>query len=168
VQQGVQFDLELFDCECKFKGKGVRTREFIPKGAFVVEYMGEIIGSSQAENLFKQRSQLNESNYILVMKEHFSGNQVLVTCIDAKNYGNLGRFVNHSCEPNLIVLPVRINNVIPHAALFAIENIEALHELSYDYNAGLGEFANDFLLSTRNKCYCGSSACKGYLPASLF
>jgi len=159
-------------------GYGPRTLEKIPIGSFVIEYMGEVIGVDVAEGLIKRRNEQDEPNYIMFLREVFkrkanSANDTKLTIIDAKNYSNQARFINHSCEPNLFVLPVRINNIVPHAALFALRDIHEMEELSYDYNGTVGYGA--FQKTTEQKpdegenlkitkCFCGSSKCKGYLP----
>lgn len=176
VQNGCKFKLEVFDCEIKMKGKGLRTKEFIPKGSFVVEYLGELIGFEEAELLYKIRSNLNEPNYIMFLKESYlNDNTIKTTIIDARNYSNIARFINHSCEPNLILLPVRIKNIIPHAALFAIRDINENEELSYDYNGSVGihkinDNKNELLFendSNKTECYCGSIKCLGILPNKI-
>lgn len=172
VQNGCKFDLEIFNCESVEKGKGVLSRELIEAGSFVCEYMGEIIDKSEAETRFNTRSSFNEPNYILNLCEHFfnsSEHETQSTFIDAKNYGNIARFLNHSCEPNLFVLPVRINNLIPHAALFALNDIPPGKELSYNYNGTIdSNFASSTQLIGKTKCYCMSKSCQGYLPANKF
>lgn len=55
-------------------------------------------------------------------------------CIDARRYGNIARFINHSCAPNL--LPVRVfvehqDLHFPRIAFFANRDIEADEELGY-------------------------------------
>jgi histone-lysine N-methyltransferase SETMAR len=143
-----------------------------------MDYLGEIIGREQAENLIKQRNDQNEPNYILYLREVFESkgktvNEMKITVIDAKNYSNEARFINHSCEPNLFVLPVRINNIVPHAALFALRDINEMEELSYDYNGTIGECVGPKMTELNapankdlhlTKCFCGSPKCKGYLP----
>jgi histone-lysine N-methyltransferase SETMAR len=180
VQLGSEHDLLVFDCG--LKGKGVKTNSFIQAGQFVADYLGEIIGLNEAERLIKLRKELNEPNYILFLKEHCSRKETraaiddnqstatttIITVIDAKNYSNIARFINHSCEPNLFVLPVRINNIVPHAALFALRDIQMGEELSYDYmpptTTTTGEKSQDTSLSDV-KCLCGSALCRKFLPA---
>ncbi|RNA38156.1 histone-lysine N-methyltransferase SETMAR, partial [Brachionus plicatilis] len=135
VQNGPYFNFEVFTCENRLKGKGLKTRDFIPMGSFVIEYMGEIISLDEAKNLIEIRSNQFEPNYIMFLKEYYSNKKSMAnTVIDARNYSNLGRYINHSCEPNLFILPVRIESVVPHAALFSQRDIFAGEELSYDYN----------------------------------
>ena len=164
VQNGVKLKIEVFNCSQLDKGKGVCALESIEAGSFVCEYMGEIISESEAETRFSQRSLLNEPNFILILREYYSSNDCkLVTCIDARNYGNIGRFINHSCEPNLIIVPVRIDNIVPHAALFATRDIKIGEELCYTYNGANNSIEKHF---SKNKCFCMSSKCNGYLPAN--
>lgn len=55
--------------------------------------------------------------------------------------GNVGRFLNHRCEPNCGVTPVqtygegtaRSSSLCYRIAIFAQRNIPAMQELTYDY-----------------------------------
>lgn len=145
-------------------GKGVRAKEKIPHGSFVVEYLGELIDSRHAEDLFQIRAHLGEPNYIMHLREFNSdGKNIRTTIIDARNYSNTARFINHSCEPNLIVIPVRIGNFVPHAALFALRDIHAGEEIAYNYN-GVQQALDTNIANNKIHCFCGSSKCKGFLP----
>ena len=53
-------------------------------------------------------------------------------CIDANNYGNIARFINHSCQPNLTPVKVFASHQdlrFPHIALFANRDIKKGEEL---------------------------------------
>ena len=53
-------------------------------------------------------------------------------------YGNVSHFVNHSCNPNLVVYCVWINTLdprLPRICLFANRKIAKGEELTFDYNA---------------------------------
>jgi len=81
--------------------------------------------------------------------------------IDATKCGNIGRFINHSCSPNLHVKDVMYDHDdknLPHKMLFAAKDIPAGRELSFDYNSK-GKFIND----RSNSCYCGSQECNGQI-----
>lgn len=139
VQQGPSFNFEVFDCEMSVKGKGLRAKDFIPASSFVIEYIGEIITEDEALRLLKQRTDLKEPNYIMFLREFYSDDRLMqTTVIDARNYSNQARYINHSCCPNLFLLPVRIDNIVPHAALFSLRDILPNEELSYDYNGTVG------------------------------
>ena len=172
VQTGTKFDLEVFKCNNQEKGYGLRAKEKIPVGSFVIEYKGEILGIEDGERLYKERCEKNEPNYIMILKENYlKDNSSQVTVIDAKNYSNKARFINHGCDPNLIVIPARVNNIIPHAALFAIRCINEMEELCYDYNGSLGNFQDQNIIShnltSSIKCFCKAQNCRGFLSSNL-
>lgn len=161
VQNGVRFELEIVERESK-GGRGVCTRQFIPAGSFVIEYLGELIGLEEAKSLLDERTRIGEQNYIMLVREHFNS-LVQTTAIDAKNYSNLARLINHSCEPNMFMVPVRIGSMIPHAAFFACKDIKPGEELSYDYSGGCDDIETS-IKSTGRPCHCEASNCRGYLP----
>ena len=49
VQNGSKVPLEIYECEEKAKGLGVRALTKIPKGTFVAEYTGEILTDIEAD-----------------------------------------------------------------------------------------------------------------------
>ncbi|XP_066472929.1 histone-lysine N-methyltransferase SETMAR [Tiliqua scincoides] len=174
VQRGLQFRLEVF--RTAKKGWGLRTLESIPKGRFVCEYAGEILDFREAcRRIHLQTSK--DSNYILAIREHMSDEQIMETFVDPTYVGNVGRFLNHSCEPNLFMVPVRIDSMVPKLALFAARDICAEEELSYDYS---GRYQNYLPVQDQEKlqqakeskkpCYCGTKLCTGFLPydSSIF
>lgn len=64
----------------------------------------------------------------------------LILFLDAEKYGNIARFVNHSCDPNLTSIFTWIDNydkLRPRIALFAKKNIKINEELTYDYGITL-------------------------------
>lgn len=91
VQNGTRTPLQIVECEDQAKGWGVRALANVPKGTFVGSYTGEILTAMEADR------RTDDSYYFDLDNGH---------CIDANYYGNVTRFFNHSCEPN--VLPVRV------------------------------------------------------------
>jgi histone-lysine N-methyltransferase SETMAR len=163
VQRGCSLDLQVVECAAK-GGFGVRTNELIKKGSFVIEYAGEWIGVEESERLLKERTDKREQNFVMFLREFGGeGNWRQTTVIDARNYGNKARFINHGCEPNLFVVPVRVNCMLAHAGLFALRDIEPGEELCYDYCGGLFELA-DVGGGGGTRCRCGSGQCRGFLP----
>ena len=138
------------------KGLGVYAAEDIPMGVFVIEYVGEVIKMS---SLTEKYSELDPDSpcYIIQYKEHLSMHKTVVTCIDASSYGNHSRFINHSCNPNLVMIPVRINSVVPHLSLFTSRNVVKSEELSYSYGT-------ENVAVSGKPCLCGSYNCAGFLP----
>ena len=38
--------------------------------------------------------------------------------------GNIGRYLNHSCDPNLAMVTIRSNSMVPHLALFTSRTVQ--------------------------------------------
>uniref|UniRef100_A0A453KN77 SET domain-containing protein n=6 Tax=Aegilops tauschii subsp. strangulata TaxID=200361 RepID=A0A453KN77_AEGTS len=82
--------------------------------------------------------------------------------IDAAKCGNVGRFINHSCSPNMHAQDVlwdHDDRRMPHVMLFAEKNIRPLQELTYDYNYNIGNVRKNGKVKEK-KCFCGSSKCR--------
>ncbi|KAI4886848.1 hypothetical protein NFI96_021447, partial [Prochilodus magdalenae] len=81
--------------------------------------------------------------------------------IDTKQEGNLGRYINHSCSPNLFVQNVFVDTHdlrFPWVAFFSSKRIRAGTELTWDYGYEVGSVEGKVLL-----CCCGSTECTGRL-----
>lgn len=142
------------------KGFGLITKKMINKGQFICEYAGEIISIDEARRRFEINKNDSSMNYVLVVSEHI-GEQIIVTCIDPKYFGNIGRYCNHSCQPNANLVPVRVESVIPRLCLFASRDIESGEEITFNYASGV---VNSVHQLSDKPCLCGSSNCLGYLP----
>nr|XP_033337806.1 histone-lysine N-methyltransferase SETMAR [Megalopta genalis] len=140
------------------KGLGLVTAKFIEKGQFVCEYAGEVISIEEA----RQRVEANKNsmNYVLVVSEHV-GDRSIVTCIDPKYFGNIGRYCNHSCEPNASLMPIRVEALVPRLCLFASKNIAIGEEITFNYAGGVPNSVQEI---SNTPCLCGSNNCVGYLP----
>jgi len=80
-------------------------------------------------------------------------------CVDAKWYGNVGRFINHSCDPNLCKQTVFVETHdarMPRLAFFALWDIPAMEELTYDYG-----YMADSVEGKQMICRCGAQNCRG-------
>lgn len=109
-------------------GLGLFTNEPIEKGGFVIEYVGKIM----------TRKEANEKGGKYLFET--SDNRV----IDGTERTNLARYINHGCKPNCEVEIKR-----GHVLVFAIKNIKAGEELSYDYGK---EYFNDYIKPHGCKC----------------
>ncbi|XP_078669542.1 histone-lysine N-methyltransferase SETDB1-like isoform X2 [Branchiostoma floridae x Branchiostoma belcheri] len=81
--------------------------------------------------------------------------------MDAKVIGNCGRYLNHSCSPNLFVQNVFVDTHdlrFPWVAFFSSKRIRGGTELTWDYNYEVGSVPDKVLY-----CYCGSEECRGRL-----
>lgn len=142
---------------------GVKCLESIKKGSFVSEYVGEVIGEKEARTRTKFMAERPSycSNYILGVRERVNGSDNdSVSFIDAMYIGNVSRFINHSCEPNLKMIVVRHSNLIPKIALYASRTINEGEELSFSYGPSCN-IVND---EHAKVCNCKTDSCTGYLP----
>ena len=133
VQKGRKHKLAIFrtDNGC---GWGVKAMERIPSGSFVVEYVGEVITSDEAEERGKKYDA--EGRTYLFDLDFNSGGDDNPYTVDAAFYGNLSHFINHSCDPNLNIFNVFINNLdpnMPQLALFAKREIKKGEQITFDY-----------------------------------
>ncbi|XP_063926121.1 probable histone-lysine N-methyltransferase set-23 [Zophobas morio] len=140
------------------KGLGLSTERDIETGNFICEYAGEVITRDDAHKRFKKYQEMNfNHNYIFCINENF-GDRNIKTFVDPTFYGNIGRYINHSCDPNCLLVPVRVEDEVPKLCIFAKEKIEVMNELTFDYGEGDGN------ISEKKKCLCMSHKCRKYLP----
>uniref|UniRef100_A0A8C1NF76 SET domain and mariner transposase fusion gene n=1 Tax=Cyprinus carpio TaxID=7962 RepID=A0A8C1NF76_CYPCA len=133
VQKGVEVRLGVFST--KDRGWGVEALERLPCGRFLCEYAGEVIGSHEARHRQLSQTPL-DMNYIIAVLENSRGDRVTQTFVDPMIVGNVGRFINHSCQPNLLMVSIRVHSLLPRLALFANRDIERYKELTFDYAGG--------------------------------
>ena len=106
----------------------------------------------------KSTKNTKESSNLFKDSYYFEGNPTpsLSTnhlVIDSYHKGNATRFINHSCDPNLLVTYVVSDlNKIPTIAFFALRNIEINEQLTFDYTECYWKTKNDQNLF----CACGS------------
>ncbi|KAJ7216625.1 hypothetical protein GGX14DRAFT_359065 [Mycena pura] len=126
---------------------GLYAMERISRGEMVIEYVGEIIRAQVAE----KREKLYErqgigSSYLFRIDEDL--------VVDATKKGNLGRLINHSCDPNCTAKIITINGE-KKIVIYAKQEIELGDEITYDYHF---PFEQDKI-----PCLCGSAKCRGFL-----
>ena len=158
VQKGPVEGLQVRDCD---KGFGLFVTCLIPSGTFICEYAGEIITPNQAAVRHDSNKLQGKSNYIFYLRE-MSGTKPTVTIIDPSVFGNIGRYINHSCDPNCQILPVRCGSPIPKLAIFACRDISPYEEVTFHY----GSSDDRSLLSETDltRCLCKAKSCSGYMP----
>lgn len=130
-QRGVQYKLEVFKTESR--GWGVRSQSFISAGRFICEYAGEVL-----------RDNKDDVWSIGTIFHCFQDGNNGFT-IDATHFGNVGRFIGHSCMPNLYVQNVLYDHEderMPHIMLFSTKNIPPLRELTCNFNYKTDQVGN--------------------------
>ncbi|KAK7336905.1 hypothetical protein VNO77_17458 [Canavalia gladiata] len=137
VQRGITCNLQVF-LTSDGKGWGLRTLEDLPKGAFVCEFVGEILTVKELhERNLKYPKNGKYTNPILLDADWDSGvvKDREALCLYAASYGNAARFINHRClDANLIEIPVEIEGPAHHYyhfAFFTSRKIAAQEELTW-------------------------------------
>ncbi|CAN4120658.1 unnamed protein product [Withania somnifera] len=163
VQRGIAVPLQVF-MTADGKGWGLRSLKDLPRGAFVCEYVGEIVTNTE---LYERNTQTADERhtYPVLLDADWGSEGVLkdeeALCLDATSYGNVARFINHRCyEGNLISIPVEVESPdhhYYHVAFFTVRKVNALEELTWDYGI---DFTDQSHPVKAFKCCCGSKFCR--------
>ncbi|CAK7213220.1 histone methyltransferase set2 [Sporothrix curviconia] len=130
------------------KGYGLRADADLHPNELIYEYIGEVIN----EPAFRRRMiQYDEEGikhfyFMSLNKNDF---------VDATRKGNLGRFCNHSCNPNCFLDKWIVGKKV-RMGIFARRRIVAGEELVFDYNV-------DRYGTNPQPCYCGEANCTGFI-----
>lgn len=81
------------------KGWGLKTLEDLPKGTFVCEYVGEILTSTELCERNMKCAKSRKDTYLALLDADWGSNGAPTNekslCLDASQYGNVARFINH-------------------------------------------------------------------------
>ncbi|GMH36489.1 hypothetical protein BSKO_04357 [Bryopsis sp. KO-2023] len=133
------------------KGYGLCAAENIKAGQFLIEYIGEVLEEEEYARRREYYAATGQRHYYFM---NIGNGEV----IDACRKGNLGRFINHSCEPNCETQKWVVQGELA-IGLFALKDIRKGTELTFDYNF---ERYGDRPM----QCYCGTPSCRGYIGGS--
>ena len=153
VRNGKSKQLEVFDTGKP--GLGVREKEEIEKGAFVVEYIGLRCTKDKHGN----SEEGDDLSYTCRIDTH--------TVIDSKIYGNISHFVNHSCRPNCSLLPWTVDGR-KRVILISNQRIQLDEEITISYGYFDGQF-DDKKMGTKRQhrskfeCFCKAKKTKHFL-----
>ncbi|KAH8911288.1 SET domain-containing protein [Coniochaeta sp. PMI_546] len=175
VERGRQIPLQIFRTD--ERGWGVRCPVDLKKGQFVDKYLGEIITGEEADRRRAQSSMARRKDVYLFALDKFSDENSLdhrlagpPLEVDGEFMSGPTRFINHSCDPNMRIFARVGDHADKHIhdlALFAIRDIAAGEELTFDYVDGLEELDSDAHDPAMNKdmtrCLCRSRKCRGWL-----
>uniref|UniRef100_A0AC34PXQ5 Histone-lysine N-methyltransferase n=1 Tax=Panagrolaimus sp. JU765 TaxID=591449 RepID=A0AC34PXQ5_9BILA len=130
------------------KGWGIRAKEKIKSGQFIVEYLGEIIDGNETTRRLKKYAKNNHRHHYMMGLRNGA-------VIDATTYGNYSRFINHSCDPNAETQKWVVSRQLK-IGFFALKDILPGEEIVFDY-------AFERFGKKAQVCYCGTSKCTGFL-----
>ncbi|XP_051013452.1 histone-lysine N-methyltransferase ASH1L isoform X1 [Acomys russatus] len=138
--------LERFRAE--EKGWGIRTKEPLKAGQFIIEYLGEVVSEQEFRNRMIEQYHSHSDHYCLSLDSGM--------VIDSYRMGNEARFINHSCDPNCEMQKWSVNGVY-RIGLYALKDVPAGTELTYDYNF------HSFNVEKQQLCKCGFEKCRGII-----
>jgi SET domain-containing protein len=114
---------------------GCNTTRHIRQGTRVIEYTGPRLSVEEADTLYEN----SPRTYLFGLED---GRNVI-------DGDGLAAFINHSCDPNC-----EPDEIGGRVFIFAIRDIKAGEELTYDYNLYDGE------LDDVAPCSCGARNCR--------
>ncbi|XP_037636477.1 histone-lysine N-methyltransferase, H3 lysine-36 specific isoform X2 [Sebastes umbrosus] len=120
----------------------------IKKGAFVSEYVGEVIDEEECRARIKHAQETDICNFYMLTLDKDR-------IIDAGPKGNQARFMNHCCQPNCETQKWTVNGDT-RVGLFALQDIPKGMELNFNYNL-------ECLGNGKTACKCGAPNCSGFL-----
>lgn len=130
------------------KGFGLRAETDLEPHQLIFEYVGEVVGEAQFRRRMRQYDEegIKHFYFMSLNKGEF---------VDATKRGNLGRFCNHSCNPNCYVDKWVVGEKL-RMGIFAERAVQAGEELVFNYNV-------DRYGADPQPCYCGEPNCTGFI-----
>ncbi|KAG6836961.1 hypothetical protein H0H93_000353 [Arthromyces matolae] len=132
----------------ELKGFGLRAESFLLKDTFIYEYVGDVLSPASFKKRMREYAEegIEHFYFMMLQKDEF---------IDATKSGGIGRFANHSCNPNCFVARWTIDQHV-RMGIFAKRDIQKHEELTFNYNV-------DRYGHQAQTCYCGEPNCVGYI-----
>ena len=125
------------------EGRGGFAAAHIPKGEYLIEYVGEKISKEESA----RRCSLG-NNYIFHISEEFD--------LDGSVPENIARFINHSCDPN-----AEAEMDDERIWIIALRDIAPGEEITFNYGYDLEDYRD-------HPCQCGASNCVGFILAEEY
>lgn len=174
IQKGRTVPLEIFQMN-DARGWGVRAISPIPAGTFIDLYHGEIITDLEADSRYQSDYQKDcKRLYLFDMDFSAEAGAKADYTVDAYTYGSASRFFNHSCNPNLLIVPCFIDHIdqsLHFIAFFAARDIKPDEELCFDYTNEMNKA--DTNVKKHNvyekgqlPCLCGAPNCRRFVYPS--
>ncbi|KAF2859717.1 SET domain-containing protein, partial [Piedraia hortae CBS 480.64] len=147
LKKGGAYNVGVEIIETANRGYGVRACRSFAAGEIVMEYTGEIITEYECQRRIREDYSYAECFYIMGLAHGL--------LIDGMK-GNVGRFINHSCQPNCEVRMLTVDGKLRLGVFAGEDGVPAGTELTYDYNY-------ETCAGPPLKCHCGTPSCRGFL-----
>ncbi|GEM_PF-498042 len=131
----------------RIHGYGVFALRRIRKGTTVIEYLGDRVSHSCADERYADKDPKDGHTFLFTVDAR--------TVIDAGVNGNEARFVNHGCDPNCHTV-----NTNRRIFIEALRTIQPGEELAYDYQIGRDD-DDPKDVDVIFACRCGARDCRG-------
>jgi uncharacterized protein len=122
------------------EGRGGFATAHIPKGEYLIEYVGEKISKEESA----RRCSLG-NNFIFHLSDEFD--------LDGSIEENIARFINHSCNPNA---EAELDD--DKVWIVALRDIAPGEEITFNYGYDLEDYRD-------HPCRCGAANCVGFILA---
>ncbi len=120
-------------------GLGLFAAKPIPRRGYIVTYRGRWIATEEA----LRRERRSGAKYMFAVNNSWT--------IDGSSHRNLGRYINHSCDPNAVAV-LRRGNIV----FVALRAIAPGEEITLDYGE---EYFDLFIAPSGCRCAaCGEPA----------
>ena len=127
-------------------GWGLYLKVNLERDEPIVEYMGEVVRQCVAD---KRERHYEASGVGSCYLFRLDRNEI----VDATRRGNLGRFINHSCDPNAYARTIQLDARTKKIVIFSRRDMHAGEEVTYDYKFPIED--------DKIVCLCGSTSCRG-------
>jgi len=126
----------------KIHNKGVFAKKGIPKGTYIIQYIGRKITNKEADEI-SEKEMKKGIVYLFGLNKRYT--------IDGNTPKNYAKYINHACETNAESV-----NDSGEIWFVATRNIKKGEEILYDYCLETDDPED-------HPCRCGSKNCKGHM-----
>jgi len=137
----------------KIQGKGAFATRRIPKGARIIEYLGECIDEDESDTRYPDDEMGRHHTFLFAIGD---GSRVL----DAGPLEWPAKYINHSCAPNCEAIEEEDGRVFISALKTLAIGAELLYDYAYERTAEHTD-ADEKLYA----CRCGAPTCRGTIMA---
>lgn len=134
--------------ESPIQGKGAFAIRRIPKGAKIIEYIGECIDEEESDVRYPDSDMQRHHTFLFAVDKG--------KVLDAGPLEWPAKYINHSCEPNCEALEEDDERVFVYALRTIQPGAELTYDYAYEWTDAMTEADAAFY-----RCLCGTPSCRG-------